>query len=392
MSQGSVARGQTRVAKFHTPEIVFGPGALEQVGAVTAALGVGRPLVVSDHHLAQTPWLDRMLTDLRAQGAEPAAFCDVTPNPRAGEVVAGATAYARHRADGLIALGGGSVIDTAKGVAVLASNGGHILEYEGIDRVTRSLPPLVAVPSTAGSGADVSQFCIINDSERRTKVTIVGRTLVPNVAVVDPELVTTAPPEVIAQAGMDALTHSVEAFVSLARSRLTDALAVESLTGIWTNLERLVHDPGDQAAAAEMSLAAMRAGMAFTNAILGATHAMSHPVGGYCDAPHGTINSVLLPHVIRYNAQVCAGDFADLAEAVGISSSGSDRAVADRLAGGVADLAGRVGMPATLAPLGVQPEILDLLTERALADSCMLTNPRRPEPPEILDVYRQAMS
>ncbi|GAA3962297.1 iron-containing alcohol dehydrogenase [Gordonia caeni] len=380
-----------RVTKFHTPEILFGPGALAEAANAVAALGVSRPLVVSDRRLAETEWFSRLLADLRGRGLTPAAYLDVTPNPRAEEVIAGRSAYGEHRADGLVALGGGSVIDTAKGVAVLAANGGHILEYEGIDKAVQSLPPLVAVPSTAGSGADVSQFCIINDTERRTKVTIVGRTLVPNVAVIDPVLVTTAPSAVIAQAGMDALTHCVEAFVSLARGRLTDALAVESLTGVWTNLERLVHDPADEQAGTEMSLAALRAGMAFTNAILGATHAMSHPVGGYCDAPHGTVNSVLLPHVIRYNAQVCAEDFAELAAAVGLPASGSARSVADGLAEAVAGLAERVGMPATLSPLGVRAADLDLLTERALSDSCMLTNPRRPEAAGILDVYREAL-
>ncbi|UQE76352.1 iron-containing alcohol dehydrogenase [Gordonia sp. PP30] len=387
----AAGHGLNRVVKFHTPEILFGPGALAEAANAVAALGVARPLVVSDANLAETPWFDRLLADLRGRGLTPAPYLGVTPNPRAEEVAAGQRAYAAHRADGLVALGGGSVIDTAKGVAVLAANGGYILEYEGIDKARTALPPLVAVPSTAGSGADVSQFCVINDTAQRTKVTIIGRTLVPNVAVIDPVLLTTASPEVIAQAGMDALTHAVEAFVSLARGRLTDALAVESLTGLWTNLERLIDDPSDARAGAEMSLAALRAGMSFTNAILGATHAMSHPVGGYCDAPHGTINAVLLPHVIRYNAKVCADDFAELAGAVGLSSTGDARTVADRLADQIGALAGRIGMPSTLAPLGVGADQLELLTERALVDSCMLTNPRRPEAQGILDLYRQAL-
>ncbi|WP_290713439.1 iron-containing alcohol dehydrogenase, partial [Gordonia sp. UBA5067] len=324
-------RGLGRVVKFHTPQIVFGPGALDEVANAVAALGISRPLLVSDHCLAQTPWLDRVVSDLRRRGLSPEVFLGVTPNPRATEVEAGRAAYGEHHADGLVAVGGGSVIDAAKGIAILASNSGNILEYTGIDKASRSLPPLVAVPSTAGSGADVSQFCILNDTASRTKITIIGRNLVPNIAVIDPRLVTTAPAAVIAQAGMDALTHCVEAFVSLARGRLTDALAVDALVGVWTNLERLVEDPHDADAGAEMSLAALRAGMAFTNAILGAAHAMSHPVGGYCDAPHGAINSVLLPCVIRYNAQVCADDFVDLADAIGVSTTGGARVVADRL-------------------------------------------------------------
>ncbi|KXT56767.1 iron-containing alcohol dehydrogenase [Gordonia sp. LUNF6] len=384
-------RATTSVAKFHTPEIVLGPGSFPEAAVAVAGLGVRRPLVVSDRRLEAAPWYGALLDDLRAQGLSPASYLDVTPNPRAGEVADGFAAYRAHGADGLIALGGGSVIDTAKGVAVLASNGGVILEYEGIDRAVRPLPPLVAVPTTAGSGADVSQFCIINDPERRTKVTIIGRTLVPNVTVIDPTLLTTAPPEVTAQAGMDTLTHCVEAYVSLAHGRLTDSLALESLSGVWNNLERLVDDPRDAGAGEEMALASLRAGMAFTNAILGAAHAMSHPVGGYCDAPHGTINSVLLPHVIRYNAVVCADDFVQLADAVGLATSGDPRAVADRLADAVARLAARVGMPDTLSPLGVRSGDLDLLTSHALADSCMITNPRRPEEAAILDLYRQAM-
>lgn len=381
----------SRVAKFHTPEIVVGPGSFPESVAVAVGLGVRRPLVVSDRRLQATPWYGQLLDGLRAEGLEPASYVDVTPNPRAGEVTAGFAAYRAHGADGLLALGGGSVIDTAKGVAVLASNGGLIVEYEGIDRVHRPLPPLVAIPTTAGSGADVSQFCIINDPDRRTKITIIGRTLVPNVTVIDPTLLTTAPAEVTAQAGMDTLTHCVEAYVSLAHGQLTDSLVTESLTGVWNNLERLVDDPTDRAAGAEMALASLRAGMAFTNAILGAAHAMSHPVGGYCDAPHGTINSVLLPHVIRYNATVCADDFVRLADAVGLDTSGDPRSVADRLADAIARLAGRVGMPDTLTPLGVQSHDLDLLTRYALADSCMITNPRRPEQAGILDLYRQAL-
>ncbi|WP_439033053.1 iron-containing alcohol dehydrogenase [Gordonia terrae] len=391
--QGGAHRQRTSglVAKFHAPEIVLGPGAFGEVPVATAGLGMRRPFVVSDRRLEATPWFAQLREGLRRAGLTVESYLDVSPNPRAAEVAAAFVAYKAHDADGLVALGGGSVIDAAKGVAVLAANGGHILEYEGIDRARRPLPPLVAVPSTAGSGADVSQFCIINDAERRTKVTIIGRSLVPDVTVSDPTLLTTAPAEVTAQVGMDVLTHCVEAYVSLAHGRLTDSLALESIRGVWTHLERLVDDPRDHVAAEEMSLAALRAGMAFTNAILGATHAMSHPVGGHCDAPHGAINSVLLPHVIRYNAHVCADGFVDLADAIGVDTRGDARTVADRLADAIAGLGERVGMPSTLAPLGVRTGDLDQLTAHALADSCMMTNPRRPETAGIRELYAEAL-
>lgn len=379
------------IAKFHAPEIVIGPGSFPEAAVAVANLGVRRPLVVSDRNLEQTPWYERLLGDLRAAGLEPAPYLDVTPNPRASEVSAGMTGYRAHAADGLVALGGGSVIDAAKGIAVLAGNGGLILEYEGIDRASRPLPPLVAVPTTAGSGADVSQFCVINQAEQRTKATIVGRSLTPNVSVNDPELLATVPPERTAQAGMDALTHAVEAYVSLAHGRLTDAFALDALVGVWKFLEALVDDPRNSRAQLGMAHAATRAGIAFSNAILGATHAMSHPVGGIYDAPHGSINTVLLPHVIRYNAAVCADDFVDLAAAVGLSTSGTSRTVADRLAAAIAELGRRIGMPPDLRSLGVDAADLELLTGKALTDACMLTNPRRPEAHEILDLYRQAL-
>ena len=391
MQGGTRRRSAGHVAKFHAPEIVLGPGAFGEVPLATSGLGMRRPLVVSDRGLEGTPWYARLMSGLADAGLHATAFVDVSPNPRAGEVTAAFLAYNSHDADGLVALGGGSVIDAAKGVAVLASNGGHILEYEGIDRAHRPLPPLVAVPTTAGSGADVSQFCIINDAERRTKVTIIGRSLVPDLSVSDPELLTTVPAEVTAQVGMDVLTHCVEAYVSLAHGHMTDSLALESIRGVWTHLERLVDDPLDKVAAEEMSLASLRAGMAFTNAILGATHAMSHPVGGHCDAPHGAINAVLLPHVIRYNAEVCADGFVDLAEAIGLPTDGNARMVADRLADAVARLGSRVGMPESLEPLGVRAADLDRLTTHALADSCMTTNPRRPQAPGIRDLYAAAL-
>jgi alcohol dehydrogenase class IV len=380
-----------RVVKFHAPEMIIGDGALAEASLAAFGVGIRHPLVVSDPSLHATPWFDELSDRIRAVGLRARCFTGVSPNPRAGEIAAAFDEYSRHGCDGIIALGGGSVIDAAKGVAILASNGGHILEYEGIDRAVRPLPPVVAIPTTAGSGSDVSQFCIVNDPSRRTKITIIGRGLVPDVTVVDPRVLATVPPEVTAQCGMDVLTHCIEAYVSVAHSRMTDTFALQSISTTWQNLERLVDNPADPGASMAMAHASLEAGMAFTNAILGAAHAMSHPVGGHCDAPHGAINSVLLPHVIRYNAHVCADGFVDLAGAVGIATDGSPMAVAERLADQVADFAGRIGMPATLTPLGVEKADIETLSEHALADSCMTTNPRQPDEDTVADLYRMAL-
>ncbi|MFW0797416.1 iron-containing alcohol dehydrogenase [Gordonia sp. CPCC 205515] len=388
---GTSARTGVRIAKFHTPEVIIGSGSLAEVPRAAAGLGVDRLLIVSDRRIMATPWFGELADRLRAADLHVYSFTGVSANPRAPEVAAGLEHYEMSRCDGIVALGGGSVIDAAKGVAILAANGGHILEYEGIDRARRPLPPLIAAPTTAGSGSDVSQFCIINDIDRQTKVTIIGRGLVPNVSVIDPRLLATQTPEVVAQSGMDAITHCIEAYASVAHSRLTDRAALSAIGTAWRSIERLVDNPGDADAGLDMAHAALEAGMAFTNAILGATHAMSHPVGGLVDAPHGAINAVLLPHVIRFNAELDPRPYVELATAVGVADAGSGRATADRFADHVADLSRRVGLPGSLAPLGVRTDDLDTLTAHALADACMTTNPRQPTAADVARIYREAL-
>lgn len=384
-------RSGVRIAKFHTPEIIIGRGALAEVPRAAGGLGVRRLMIVSDLRIMATPWYSELADRLRSDGLQVFSFTGVSPNPRAPEVAAALEHYESARCDGIVALGGGSVIDAAKGVAILAANGGHILEYEGIDRARRPLPPLIAAPTTAGSGSDVSQFCIINDVDRRTKVTIIGRGLVPDVSVIDPRMLATMPAEVVAQSGMDAITHCIEAYASVAHSRLTDSAALSAIGTAWRSIERLVDDPSDESAGLDMAYAALEAGMAFTNAILGATHAMSHPVGGLCDAPHGAINAVLLPHVIRYNAELDPRPYVALAAAVGIPAGASEHATAEAFADRVGALARRVGLPGSLAPLGVQREHFDILTAHAMADACMTTNPRRPTADDVRRIYGEAL-
>src|SRR6185312_15689428 len=204
----------------------------------------------------------------------------VTPNPKDHEIEAGHERYREAGCDVVLGIGGGSVIDAAKGVALLAANGG---------RIEHPIPPLIMMPSTSGTGADVSQFCIVTDTVRHTKITIMGRALVPDVSVIDPRLLTTMSDALGAATGLDALTHGIEAFVSLAHGPLTDHHALQAIAMVNGNLARTIHRPDDIAARASMAQAALEAGLAFTNAILGATHAMSHQVGGMLDLPHGVV-------------------------------------------------------------------------------------------------------
>ena len=301
----------------------------------------------------------------------------MTPNPKDHEIEAAFQAYAESGSDVIIGLGGGSCIDAAKGVAILSGNGGRILGYEGVDKVTRPIPPTVMVPSTSGTGADVSQFAIVTDTAARTKITIISRTLVPEISVIDPRLLTTMPGWLNAATGLDALTHAIESFVSRAHNPLTDSHALHSVALITRHLLLTQLRPSETSPRLAMAQGSLEAGMAFTNAILGATHAMSHQVGGLLDAPHGVVNGVLLPHVIRFNAEALPQRFVPLAAASGIRTEGIPAGeVALLLAERVRGLADEVGLPTGLAELGVTEAVLPQLARTTLKDACLATNPR----------------
>ncbi|MFE6286524.1 iron-containing alcohol dehydrogenase [Streptomyces sp. NPDC057877] len=382
----------TRLAKFHVPEIVFGPGSLAELGHCAARLGGRRPFLVTDPGLIEAGWVDEAVRHLRAVGLRPVVWHDVTPNPKDREVEAGFQRYAASGADVIVGVGGGSVIDAAKGVAILSSNGGRILDYEGVDQVGRPIPPTVMVPSTSGTGADVSQFAVVTDTTEHIKITIVSRTLVPETSVIDPRLLTTMPDWLNAATGLDALTHAIEAFVSRAHNPLTDTHALHAVKLITGNLVRTQLRPRDSGARLAMAQASLEAGMAFTNAILGATRAMSHQVGGLLDAPHGVVNGVLLPHVIRFNAQAWPERFVALGEAAGLDTAGAPPyEVAVRLAALVRSLADDVGVPKGLASLGVAESDVPVLARTTLKDACMATNPREVDVHDVEALFREAL-
>lgn len=385
-----------RLSKFHAPEIVFGPDSLPETAHAALRLGARRPFVVTDPGVTEAGWPAELLRHLRAAGLRPQLWNEITPNPKDHEIQAGFERYESSGCDVVIGIGGGSVIDAAKGVALLAANGGTILDYEGIDRIANPIPPLVMVPSTSGTGADVSQFCIITDTERLTKITIMGRALVPDVSVIDPRLLVTMPDWLNAATGLDALTHGIEAFVSLAHGPLTDTHALHAVALVHANLPTTMirrHDDGPRTA---MAQAALEAGLAFTNAILGATHAMSHQVGGMLDLPHGLINGVLLPHVIRFNGSASDADaarFVPIAQAMGLPARPGmpgDEAV-DMVATEVRKLADEVGVPTGLAAIGVREADVPRLSRLTLGDACLTTNPRTASVEQIEDLFREAL-
>ncbi|MDN5914662.1 MAG: iron-containing alcohol dehydrogenase [Pseudonocardia sp.] len=390
---GCPREGGPRLSKFHAPEIVFGSESLPEAAHAAVRLGASRPFVVTDPGLTEAGWPVELLRHMRAAGLAPQLWNEITPNPKDHEIQAGYERYMASGCDVVLGIGGGSVIDAAKGVALLAANGGTIGDYEGIDRIANPIPPLVMIPSTSGTGADVSQFCIITDTERLTKITIMGRALVPDVSVIDPRLLVTMPDWLNAATGLDALTHGIEAFVSLAHGPLTDTHALHAVALVHGHLPTTMIRRHDDAARSAMAQAALEAGLAFTNAILGATHAMSHQVGGMLDLPHGVINGVLLPHVIRFNGADEPTRFVPIAQAMGLPARPGmpgDEAV-DMVATEVRKLADEVGVPTGLAALGVRDQDVGRLARLTLGDACLTTNPRPASIEQIERLFREAL-
>lgn len=370
-------RPRWAVNKFLIPEVVFGVGALGEVGDAARRTGGSRALVVTDDGLMAAGWVEEALPRLWGAGLEVRVWHGVTPNPKDHEVEAGFEAYLESACDVVVAIGGGSCIDAAKGIAILAGNGGRIIDYEGVDRVTRAIPPMVMVPSTGGTGADVSQFCVITDTARRVKYTIAGRALVPDISVTDPTLLTTMPPDLSANTALDALSHAIEAYVSRAANFLSDAHALAAIRDIVAHLPASIDDPTDLRAREGIARGSLQAGLAFTNALLGATHAISHQIGGALDLPHGLLNAILLPHVMRFNAAARPERFADIARAMGVDTDRLHvREATEAAIESVCLLAGKLGVPDGLAQIGVDRSDLDLFAENALKDVFITTNPR----------------
>ena len=366
-----------RVSKFVTPEVIFGIGTLAEVGGAVRRVGGLRPMLVSDPGVLAAGWVERAvpyLADVRVQWR---LWHDLTPNPKDFEVQAAFESYLESGCDALLAVGGGSCIDLAKAVAILSGNGGQILDYEGIDRATSPIPPMVMVPTTGGSGSDVSQFCVVTDTRRRLKATIGGRALVPEISVTDPQVLTTMSPELTAHTGIDALSHAIESLVSEASDFLSKDLAIASVRGIVEHLPAAVEDPFDLTAREGMARASLQAGMAFTNALLGATHAIAHQIGGALDLPHGLLNAILMPHVMRFNAETHADRYVDVARALGVATDGLDACTAaERAIDRVDELSRALGIPSGLHEIGVGAADFELFAANALRDAYIATNPR----------------
>ncbi|MFI7856380.1 L-threonine dehydrogenase [Pseudomonas promysalinigenes] len=376
---------------FIPPVNIMGIDCLEEAMVAIAGYGLRKALIVTDQGLAKAGVAARIGRMLALQDIDSVVFDGAKPNPSIANVEAGLALLQRERCDCVVSLGGGSPHDCAKGIALCATNGGHISDYEGVDRSSKPQLPLIAINTTAGTASEMTRFCIITDEQRHVKMAIVDRNVTPILSVNDPALMVAMPKGLTAATGMDALTHAIEAYVSTAATPITDACALKAISLISQNLRQAVHDGSDLVARENMAYAQFLAGMAFNNASLGYVHAMAHQLGGYYDLPHGVCNAVLLPHVQRFNATVCAARLRDVAKAMDVKVCALDETQgAGAAISAIEHLAAAVGIPAGLAELGAKFEDVGILAHNALKDACGLTNPRPASQDEIEGIFRAA--
>lgn len=362
--------------------------------------GAHRVLVVTDRVIRGTGLVDRVDEGLRDGGLEVAGVFDDVPQDSSTRVVERCADAAREAgADSFLGVGGGSVMDTTKVADVLFTHGGGAAEQEGFflmpredDGMGRPLPiaPLACIPTTAGTGSEVSMAAVIKDEERKVKLEIADFPLFPRLAILDPESTRTLPANVAAATGMDAMTHAVETYTCQDWSPHLDAQALGALRLIRDNLERAVLSPEDEEARGNMLIAASLA----ITLNLGSTHAMSHPAGAHYGVPHGVANAIHLPHVIRFNAEAgpdVANRYRDIGELFGVETGGSDAAVGDALATHLAELVARLGLPTRLSEVGVPEEGIPELAEGAMGDGTTLLNPREPTEEDYVELYRRAL-
>ena len=374
------------------PRVLFGPGVIREVGFEAQKIGGTRAVVVTDKVLRQVGLAERVIQGLSGSGVELAGVFDEVPPNSEVQVVEKGAAFARDvGCDVLIAVGGGSVIDTAKGMNIVLSEGGSILDYEGAGLLNRPMRPLIAVPTTAGTGSEVTMAAVIKDDARGLKLEFSSPFMPPDVAILDPELTLTMPPGLTAATGMDALTHAVEAYVSPFAEPISDALGLYAIRMIAQHLRVAVHEGHNLEARGYMLLAATIAGMSFSNALCGIVHAMAHACGGRFGVPHGIANSILLPYGMEFNLDVAASRLADVAVALGVEASGLDQ-MSLALAGiaAVRRLSEDCHLPQRLSEVGVHRDGFAQMAADAMGDAMMISNPRPATEEEIVVLYERA--
>ena len=377
---------------FSVPqEIIVGKGSLARLPEVAEKLGGKHGFIISGPHLNKMGIVASCSESLENAGIKVDAYTETEGNPSVETVEKAAAAFCKSGADFIIALGGGSPMDVAKAVGVVARYGGSITEYEGGGRVPGDIIPLIAIPTTAGTGSEVTAFSVITDHSRNYKLTVFSYKLIPAYAILDPELLTTAPVSVAAACGIDAMVHALEAYISKDASPFSDAMAEKALELIGKNIRRYVADRTDIEAAEAMITGSLFAGIAFSWARLGDVHAMSHPVSAYFDVPHGVANAILLPTIVEYNALADRGKYLKLFNYISLTPASEAEFEPFMLVDLLTKLNEQLGIPGSLGKVGVTADKFDAMADDAMKSGNIAVNPRSTTKKDVLSLYEKAL-
>lgn len=378
--------------QFQTPtKIISGIGSTAEIIKELNDLHAKKVLLITDPGLVQAGVAQQVVEMLKQAAVEVEIFDAVEPDPSIQVATKAAEMAKNVKANVLIALGGGSAIDTAKSAALLVTNGGYLKDYAGVNKVVKPILPLIAVPTTAGTGSEVTIFAVMSDPEKQEKFTISSALIAPAVAVLDPLLTLKLPPSVTAFTGMDALTHAIEAFTSSIAQPATDALALSAIKLILKHLPVAVGRGDNIMARDGMLQASLLAGIAFNNAFLGLAHAIASPLGGHFHVPHGLANAVMLPYVMEYNLPTAVRRYAEIGRALGLQAVGdTPRAVAEKTVAAITQLARDINIPEKLSNIGAKEELLPLVARDALKSIQLKFNVRNASEKEILALLQKA--
>jgi len=382
--------------RFHVPSrIITGPGASDHVGGEAKRLGAKKVLVVTDEGIVREGYVGQVRERIACEGIEVEVFAGVTPDPTMRNVEEALAVLKRAGCDAVVSLGGGSSIDAGKATSVMATNPGSIRDYMGIEKFHNPGVPFIAMPTTCGTGSEVSMSDIITDTERNVKMLIISYYVLPRVALVDPRFTLTLSREMTASTAVDALTHAIEAYVSLKAQPITDTLALRAIELISTSLRQAWRDNTNLEARADTMLGAHLAGMAFSNSSVALVHGMSRPIGAYFHVHHGLSNAVLLERVMRFSLAGSPARYARVAQAMGEDVEGlSDMEAAEKAVEAVGKLCKDINIP-TLSQIGITEDRLRPYVEQmardALASGSPANNPRQATAEEIVQLYMDCL-
>lgn len=372
-----------------SPTIIFGINKADEIGELLRGMGTQKTMIICDQAMMNLGFVQKVTTQLDAVNVEYAIFDKVLPNPTDTLVAEGAKLAEESNIQSFVAIGGGSVMDSAKAINILLTNGGVISDYEGVNMVKNPVLPLVLIPTTSGTASEVTSVSVITDTSNHKKMVIAGQFVGANLALCDPMLTLNLPKSITAATGMDALTHAIEAYISKWASPITDPLALKSIKIIASNLENAVTE-GTEEYREQMMLGSTMAGMAFNSAMLGLVHSLAHPLSAHYDTPHGVANAIFLPYIVEYNMDSISKKMQPLAEAMDIDISNMDTSqIAESIVDKITTLSDNINIP-TLASLNIPKEDFPMLANAAMAEFSTLTNPKETCVEDLIEIMEKA--